>query len=114
MNVNTCSDCGESANCEIVDDAPLCKTCNVPNGIPNHAWAAYVANVGEGYADANDFNNRYIGQYSTKTNYVNETLEDYINLLPDHLQGYFDTESWLRDCGTSFEEYNGWFHAFSQ
>jgi antirestriction protein len=67
------------------------------------AWAAYVDWVYESNATADDFQDRYCGEYRTAEEYAEELVEDcgMLSEMPENLRCYFDFERFARDLNLS-------------
>ena len=75
------------------------------------ALKVFLSLVSETYSDINElrtaFEDAYMGEYDSEVDFAESVMEEEINLIPKHLQGYFDYESYARDLsldGYSFEK----------
>lgn len=62
--------------------------------------------------DAQDFMDKYVGQYDSFKEYAEELFEQTIaHEIPEKYHGYFDMDAYARDLGYDYHESNGYvFH----
>lgn len=78
---------------KIVEFIDLCKKYS------HDSVSAYVSNVGEDYFTKEGFEDSYIGEYDNEKTFAEEYLEESgeIELIPNHLQLYFDYDRYAYD-----------------
>lgn len=62
------------------------------------------------YANGGDLESaqsNYIGCFDSDEDFIIEMNEDLLSDMPEHLQRYFDWESYTADCMHDYVEYNG-------
>lgn len=82
----------------IEEYAPLGEVWELARLVAEHgdAYAEYVGYVGRDFATAEDFEDKYAGQYGDGAMYAEELFADLYD-IPDHLAPYIDYERVWRD-----------------
>lgn len=60
------------------------------------AFAAYASYIGQDYADADNFEEAYCGEWDSEEEYAEDLMQQCYE-IPEYLQFYIDYEKWARD-----------------